>query len=72
MFAKVIGKSGLIITFEPPTNAASDSPDRILWHARCNATKLVEHPVSTVKLGPLRSKKYDIRLDSMAVPVPVT
>ena len=72
MLLDAMGKSGLRIIFDPPTSAASDSPERMLWQARCNATKLVEHPVSTVRLGPLRSKKYETRFASIAVPVPVT
>lgn len=43
--------------------AMLDSPARRLWHARCIAVKLEEHALSTVKLGPRKSKAYDIRLD---------
>lgn len=42
--------------------AMLDSLARRLWHARCIAVRLEEHAVSTVKLGPRKSKAYDMRL----------
>ena len=43
--------------------AMLDSLARRLWHAKCIAVRLAEQAVSTVKLGPRKSKAYDIRLD---------
>jgi hypothetical protein len=63
--------SGLSITFAPPTRDIVDSPALRLWHARCNAVRPEEHPVSTVKLGPRRSNQCEMRLESMLEPFPV-
>jgi hypothetical protein len=46
------------------------SPVRILWQAWWTATIPEEHPVSIETLGPCKSKKCDILLESIAVPVP--
>ena len=51
--------------------AMLDSPARRLWHAKCIAVRLEEHAVSTVRLGPRKSKAYDIRLDIRASAHPV-
>ncbi|CAM5617805.1 hypothetical protein SHIRM173S_05909 [Streptomyces hirsutus] len=50
------------------TTAASHSPARRARAARCRATSDAEHMVSTVMLGPCRSKAYDTRL---AIPATV-
>lgn len=67
-----INGSGFSKTLHPVTTDMSQSPTCKLRHAECSDVKLEEQPVSIVMLGPLRSKKCDIRLDNMAVPVPVS
>ncbi len=47
---------------EAPTIARSHSLLRRLLVARCSATSDEEHAVSTERLGPLRSSKYERRL----------
>lgn len=47
------------------------SPPQIDWQTRSRATKLLEHAVSTLTLGPRRSKNQLTRLASMLVAVPV-
>jgi hypothetical protein len=42
-------------------NAISDSPERMLWQARCTASNDVAQAASRAMLGPRRSKKYDSR-----------
>src|ERR1700757_137739 len=54
--------SGRTITFTPAANASSISPFQMPWHAKSTATSEDEHAVSTARLGPTRSKKYEIRL----------
>src|SRR5438270_13361031 len=44
----------------PPAKAMSHSPAKILWHARCVATREVEQNVCTQKLGPLRFNLYEM------------
>jgi hypothetical protein len=61
-----------MLRWQPPTIAMLDSPVLKLWQAKCNATKLDEHAVSVVKLGPLKSKKCEILLDCMAYAQPET
>ncbi|GAB1515300.1 hypothetical protein JCM33774_73430 [Actinophytocola sp. KF-1] len=65
--------TGDAITFTPPASAISDSPVRMLWHARCTAASDDEHAVSMAMLGPRRSSSYDSRFARMlrCVPVPV-
>lgn len=41
-----------------------------LMHASCTATKLLEQAVSTVTLGPRKSKNHETRLLSMLATVP--
>ncbi|GGR19834.1 hypothetical protein GCM10010219_25780 [Streptomyces netropsis] len=48
--------------FTPPASATSHAPDSMLWHARWMAVNDDEHIVSTLMLGPWKSKKYDTRL----------
>lgn len=49
--------SGLNMMFVPPTIDMLDSLVRRLWHPWWRAVSVVEQPVSTDMLGPLRSKK---------------
>ena len=56
--------NGSTITFAPPARATSHSPLARLWQARCTATSDDEQAVSTVMLGPSRSRKYDSRPDA--------
>lgn len=48
-----------------------DSRARRLCTAKCKATKLLEHAVSIVILGPLKSKNQLTRFDSIELVVPV-
>ena len=45
-----------IMMCEPPANAASHSPDKIAWQARCTATSDELHAVLTVTAGPVHPK----------------
>lgn len=63
--------SGLSNTFAPPTTAIDDSFARKLTQARWRAVKPVEQPVSTVADCPRRSKKCEMRFESIAAPFPV-
>lgn len=54
---------------ERPAPTALVSPVRILWQARCKATREEEHAVSRLMLGPLMSKYQDILLAIIAVPI---
>jgi hypothetical protein len=47
------------------------SPVRKPWHAKCSAYKLLEHAVSTVKLGPFRLKNQLSLFESIEETVPV-
>ena len=47
-----------------------DSPDLILWHARWSATRLEEHAVSIVILGPFKPKKYESLLEMIDIVLP--
>lgn len=58
--------SWLKIKFTPAAIAVVASPVCRLWQAKCNATRLPEHAVSTVTLGPFKSKKYDSRFAVIA------
>jgi hypothetical protein len=64
-------RSGLNITLLAATMHISESPQRILRQAWCKATRPAEQPVSMDILAPCRSKKWDMRLESTAVPLPV-
>jgi hypothetical protein len=57
--------------FAPAATVTSDSPLRSDCTAWWTATKLEEHAVSIVMLGPCQSKKYDIRFEIMLREVPV-
>jgi hypothetical protein len=63
---KEIQNSGSMLRWQAPTRAQLVSPALRLWQAKCTATMLDEHAVSEVKLGPLKSKKCEMRLDCMA------
>ncbi|GHJ99316.1 hypothetical protein SY2F82_11140 [Streptomyces sp. Y2F8-2] len=54
--------SARMFRFTPATIAASASPPRRLSQARCTATREDDWAVSTVRLGPCRSRKYETRL----------
>jgi hypothetical protein len=66
-----INISGFSMMFEPPTTETFASFVRRLWQAKCRAVRAVEHPVSTVILGPLKSKKCERRFEIIAAPLPV-
>lgn len=68
--AKEIQNSGSMFKWQPPTSAVLVSPSLRLWQAKCIATMLDEHAVSEVKLGPRRSKKWEIRFDCIAYAQP--
>jgi len=53
---KLMKPNGLASMFTPPTIAVSILPHWIAATAASNATSDEEHAVSTVKLGPWRSK----------------
>ena len=63
---------GARMALTPPASATSHSPARRLWHARWIATSDDEHAVSTTRLGPRRSSRYEIRLAMMLSAAPVT
>ncbi len=50
----------------------SHSPSRMLRQARCTAINEDEHVVSTIRLGPLRSSKYDSRLAMIGLVFPAS
>ena len=55
----------------PPTRAASHSPLRMLWQARCRATSEDEQAVSSATLGPCKPKANERRLAARHSEVPV-
>ncbi|SCE30597.1 hypothetical protein GA0115236_147210 [Streptomyces sp. IgraMP-1] len=55
----------------PPASARSLSPRSRLWQARWTVTREELHAVSTVRLGPLRSRQCEIRFDTIVIIVPV-
>lgn len=63
--------SGFSMIFDPPIIDILDSPFLSVWRPMCSAVRPVEHPVSTMTLDPIRSKKCDIRFDIIAAPLPV-
>ncbi len=62
---------GDISRLTPATIAMSIRPDEIAACAAANATSDDEQAVSMVKLGPRRSKMYEMRLDRMDRVLPV-
>jgi hypothetical protein len=67
MFALLnpIDACGVISAFAPPVSAESHSPFHIAWQAREIATSDDEQAVSTARLGPLKSNKYETRFAAM-------
>lgn len=63
--------SGFNIKLVPATMPRFASPSWIALHARCSATRLDEHAVSSVRLGPRQSKNHDTRFASIPLPMPV-
>ncbi|GAB3555656.1 hypothetical protein GCM10027444_33870 [Actinopolyspora lacussalsi] len=57
---------GCAVTFTPPARADSDSPRRRLSSARWIAVNDEEQAVSTVMLGPRRSRVCETRLATAA------
>jgi hypothetical protein len=70
-FAMVTQNSGNIFRWHPPTIANSDSPCCKLLHASWTATRLDEQAVSIVRLGPCKSKKWEILFDCIAGAQPI-
>ncbi len=68
---KLAAISGARITFTPPASASVDSPLRRLWQARWTATSDDEHAVSSARLGPRKSYRYESRLAAMLAALPV-
>jgi hypothetical protein len=64
-------KFGVSIRFTPPARATVLSPDHRERQARCTATREDEQAVSTVRLGPHRSKACEMRLANMVITMPV-
>src|SRR5262249_33078295 len=62
---------GQSMTFTPPATAIVESPERKLWQARCTASSDEEHAVSSERLDPRRSKKFEMRLDAMLERPPI-
>lgn len=56
---------------DAPASARSLSPRSRLWQARWTVTREELHAVSTVRLGPLRSRQCEIRFDTIVIIVPV-
>ncbi len=63
--------NGLASTLTPATTAVSTRPDRIACTALSKATSEDEQAVSTVKLGPFRSKMYEMRFEMIESVLPV-
>src|SRR5712691_4001020 len=61
-FEKPMAADGDNSALTPAAIARVDSPRHKLTQASCTATSDDEQAVSTAKLGPCRSKTYDIRL----------
>src|SRR5580698_2870278 len=60
-----IVKFGVSIRLTPPASAIVLSPAHRERQARCTATRDDEQAVSTVRLGPQRSKACEMRLANM-------
>ena len=63
--------SGRRIRFTPPAKAWSALPSQIERQAMWSATRADEQAVSTVALGPRRSKRNETRLEIMLPAAPV-
>ena len=68
---KLMKENGLTSRLTPATMAVSIRPDWIAATASLSATSEEEQAVSTVKLGPRRSKMYEIRLEIRDSVLPV-
>ncbi|MNT17386.1 hypothetical protein D3C72_1525320 [compost metagenome] len=55
----------------PPTIAVSTSPELMARTAWSRATSEDEQAVSTVRLGPLRPKTWEMRLETIESVLPV-
>ena len=63
--------AGVISALTPPAIATSHSPLRSACTAWWVATSELEHAVSTATDGPWKSKKYETRLATIELAVPV-
>src|SRR5712692_131920 len=68
---KLMVKSGDRIAFTPPFSAKLQFPLLRLWQARSTDTRHDKQAVSTTRLGPRKSKKYDNRLGMILFKTPV-
>lgn len=66
----MVSECGESSTWTPATIAVSQSPPRSARTARCNAVSEDEHAVSTARLGPSTSSRYDRRFAAIACEVP--
>ena len=57
-------------SWTPPAIASVASPAHRLRHARWTETSDDEHAVSTARLGPRKSNRYEIRLAAMQLVFP--
>ena len=71
LFDSAIAVLGPIMMLTPPATARSHSPFQILSAARCTATSELEQAVSTVMLGPRKSKANEILFASIVIIIPV-
>src|SRR5437763_429270 len=65
-----IVRSGVKSELTPPTTAPGTSPRDSARQARSSATSDEEHAVSTAKLGPRKSNRYEMRLAAMLSALP--
>ena len=63
--------NGLSRMLTPATTAVSMVPARSALTASCRATSDDEHAVSTTRLGPEKSKQYEMRLAISESALPV-
>ena len=68
---KATATSAWKMELTPPTSASGMSPRQIARQARSRATSDDEQAVSTDRLGPRRSNRYDTRFDAMLSACPV-
>ena len=69
-FEKPMPADGESSALTPAAIARLDSPRHKLAQASCTATSDDEQAVSTAKLGPCRSKTYDIRFAALLIALP--
>ena len=70
-FENPIEASGMSSALTPPASAWSLLPPQIDWQARLTATSADEQAVSTEALGPLKSKRYEIRFEAIDSVLPL-